>query len=229
MPQKGLQTQSKRHGFLLSLMQIQHLVVAVNKMDLVNYSKEVFESIMAEYKSYSQKLEIHDIVYIPVSALKGDNITQRSPAMPWYQGSTLMHHLEHVDISAEQNLIDFRYPVQYVLRPDANFRGYAGRVATGEIRTGEQIMVLPSQQKAHIHAIYLGNKQQAQASAGESVVLTLDRDLDISRGDMICREQNTPISSKNFDAMMCWMDHDPLQTQKRYLLQQGTHQKPCLG
>lgn len=219
---KGVQTQSRRHGFLLSLLQIQHLIVAVNKMDLVDYQEAVFQRIVETYKQFSEKLDIHDISYIPVSALKGDNITQRSIHMPWYEGPTLLHLLETVEVGADRNLIDFRFPVQLVLRPDHSFRGYAGKVASGHVRPGDEIVVLPSGKITRIKGIHTFDGQQTEAVAGESVVLTLEDEIDISRGDMLVRRHNLPLISQSIDAMVCWLDDQPMQTRKYYLLKQGT-------
>ena len=218
----GIQTQSRRHGFLLSLLQVPHLIVAVNKMDLVGYSQEVYESIVSEYAAFSEKLDIHDIVYIPVSALNGDNITTRSSEMSWYDGPTLLHHLENVEVSADKNLIDFRFPVQYVLRPDQNFRGYAGRVASGLIRTGEPVAILPSGRTSVIKSIETFDGSLTQASAGESIVLTLHDEIDISRGDMIVRQNNLPQNSQTLDAMLCWMDNKVMESDHFYLLKHTT-------
>jgi len=218
----GIQTQSKRHGFLLSLLQVPHLIVAVNKMDLVDYDQNVYDQIVSDYADYSKKLDIHDIVYIPVSALEGDNITKRSENMTWYDGPTLLHHLENIEISADKNLIDFRFPVQYVMRPDQSFRGYAGRVASGVIRSGEPIAVLPSGKTTKIKSIETYDGSLEQASAGDSIVITLQDELDISRGDMIVRQSNLPQNSQTIDAMLCWMDNTAMKTGQYYLLKHNT-------
>ncbi|MEZ0373546.1 MAG: adenylyl-sulfate kinase, partial [Candidatus Sericytochromatia bacterium] len=218
----GVLTQSRRHGFLLSLLQIPHLVVAINKMDLVGYSEQAYQQIVEEYARFSEKLEIHDISYVPVSALAGDNVTTRSENMPWYDGPTLLHTLENVEIGADRNLIDFRFPVQYVLRPDQNFRGYAGKVASGQIRPGEEIAVLPSGKVSKIQSIVTYDGELGEAMAGESVVLTLTDEIDISRGDMLVRRHNLPILDKGLDAMLCWLDDAPMARGKFYLLKQTT-------
>lgn len=218
----GVQTQSRRHGFLLSLLQVPHLIVAVNKMDLVDYSQEVYDAIVDEYARFSEKLDIHDIVFIPVSALAGDNVTTRSDKMPWYDGPTLLHHLEHVEISADKNLVDFRFPVQYVMRPHQDFRGYAGRVGSGVIRQGEKIAILPSGQSSTVKSIETYDGPLEMASAGDSVVLTLSDELDISRGDMIVRANNLPQNTQALDAMLCWMDNAPMKRDQYYLLKHTT-------
>ncbi len=218
----GVLTQSKRHGFLLSLLQIPHLVVCVNKMDLVDYSQTVFDDIVAEYSNFSNKLDIHDITYIPVSALDGDNVATRSENMPWYDGHTLLHHLENVHVSADRNLIDFRYPVQNVIRPDLDFRGFAGKIVSGTISKGEKITVLPSGKQSTIKSIVTYDGDLEDAASPQSVVLTLDDEIDISRGDMIVREKNLPTISNKFDANICWMDEKPLSRTGHYLLKHTT-------
>lgn len=218
----GVLTQSRRHGFLLSLLQVPHLIVAVNKMDLVDYSESVFDAIVSDYLRFAEKLDIHDMSFIPVSALKGDNITTRSENMPWYQGATLLHTLEHVEVSADRNLIDFRYPVQYVIRPDQNFRGYAGKVASGSIRSGEEIAVLPSGKRSTVKSIVTYDGECEQASAGESVVICLQDEVDISRGDILVRPYNLPLFEKSLDATLCWLDETALVRGKFYWLKQGT-------
>ncbi len=218
----GVLTQSRRHGFLVSLLQIPHLVVAINKMDLVDYSQEVYEQIVAEYRAFSEKLDIHDITYIPVSALKGDNVVDKSAAMEWYDGQTLLHYLENVQVSADRNLVDFRFPVQYVIRPHQDFRGFAGRVASGTVSPGEEIAVLPSGSTSRVAAVQTFDGELDEVFAPQSVVLTLDDEIDVSRGDMIVRSHNLPQVSCSFEAMLCWMDSERLQTRKQYLLKHTT-------
>ena len=219
---KGLQVQSRRHGFLVSLLQIPHLIVAVNKMDLVDYSEDVFRSIVAEYTGFSEKLEIQDITFIPVSALYGDNIVTRSSAMPWYNGQTLLHYLETVHIAADRNLIDFRFPVQMVIRPDLNFRGFAGKIASGTISVGEEVVVLPSGKESRIKSIGAYDQQLQEASAGQSVVVSLCDEIDISRGDMIVRKNNLPQAQNHFDAILCWMHESTLAPGAHYVLKHTT-------
>jgi len=206
----GVVTQSKRHGFLVSLLRIPHLIVAVNKMDLVDYSESAFNKIVADYDTFSARLDIHDITYIPVSALKGDNVTCRSSRMPWYHGFPLLRLLETVHTAADRNLVDFRFPVQYVVRPRHDFRGYAGRVASGTIARGEEIAALPSGRTSRIKSIVTFDGELAEAFAGQSVVLTLEDELDISRGDMIVRKNNLPLLDGSFEAILCWMTDTPL-------------------
>jgi bifunctional enzyme CysN/CysC len=202
----GVLTQSRRHGIIASLLAIPHVVVCINKMDLVDYNKARFDEISDEYRLFASKLNIHDIQFIPVSALLGDNVVNRSENMPWYQGAPLLQFLEDVTISADRNLIDFRFPVQYVIRPNQDFRGFAGMVASGTIRTGEEIIVLPNMQHAKITGIVRHTDTLAEAREGEAVVLTLSREIDISRGDMIVRRHNIPEVESEFEATLAWMD-----------------------
>jgi len=218
----GVLTQSRRHGFLASLLQIPHLVVAVNKMDLVGYSEKVFRDIAEEYETFSQKLGIHDITFIPLSALAGDNVSQKSQAMPWYDGATLLHVLENVHVSADRNLVDFRFPVQYVIRPHQDFRGYAGRIASGTISPGEEITVLPSGRSSKVKAVVTYNGELAEAFAGQSIAITLTDEVDVSRGDMIVRRNNVPQSATEFDATICWMSEAPSNKGTRYILKHTT-------
>lgn len=225
----GVLTQSKRHGFLVSLLQIQHLIVAVNKMDLVDYSQEVFEAIVRDYEEFSSKLDIHDVTYIPVSALKGDNVTMKSERMPWYEGTTLLHCLESIHVSSDRNLVDFRFPVQYVLRPDLNFRGFAGTIASGTICPGEEVVVLPSGKKTKIKAITTYDGELKEAFSPQSVVLTLEHEIDISRGDMLARIHNVPRTEKSLEVTLCWMDEKPLDRSLSYILKHTTRTvKACV-
>ncbi|MBF0410874.1 MAG: adenylyl-sulfate kinase [Candidatus Riflebacteria bacterium] len=218
----GVLTQSKRHGFLLSLLRIPHLIVAVNKMDLVDYSEEAYLRIVDEYTEYSRKLAISDVSFIPVSALKGDNVVKKSLNMPWYNGSSLLYHLENVNIASDRNLVDFRFPVQYVIRPHQNFRGFAGRIASGTIVPGEEIVVLPSRKSAVVKSITTYDGELTEAFASQSVVLTFDREIDVSRGDLIVRKNNIPQSAKSIDATICWM-HDSSSKDRTFcIMKHGT-------
>ncbi len=219
---KGVLTQSKRHGFIISLLQIPHLIVAVNKMDLVDYAQDVYERIVREYEDYSQKLDIHDIVFIPVSALKGDNVVAKSENMPWYGGMTLLHCLENIHVSADRNLVDFRFPVQHVIRPHSDFRGFAGKIVSGTITPGEEIVVLPSGKSAAVKSIITYDDDLTQAFAPQSVVLTLNTEIDVSRGDMIVRKKNLPQVGSRLAANICWMDEAPCETAKTYLMKHTT-------
>jgi len=217
----GVLTQSKRHGFINSLLNISHLVVAVNKMDLVNWSQDVFDEIVNEYKEFSEKLNIKDIKFVPVSALTGDNVCSKSENMKWYDGSTILNILETVSVNVDRNHIDFRFPVQTVIRPHLNFRGYAGRVASGKIKVGEDIIVLPSKFNTKVIDINFGGESIKEAEAGDSVILNLSHELDISRGDMIVRKGNIPTVSDRFIATICWMSEEPLK-KISYILKTGT-------
>jgi bifunctional enzyme CysN/CysC len=219
---RGVLTQSKRHGFIASLLGIPHLVVAVNKMDTVGYDQHVFDRIVAEYRAFAEKLEVKDVVFIPVSALHGDNIVNHSDKMPWYEGATLLHHLENVKVGASRNLVDFRFPVQYVIRPHQDYRGFAGRVSSGTITPGEEIVVLPSGLPSRIKSIDMFAGEVGEATAGDSVVIRIEDEIDISRGDMIVRRMNLPTIGNRFEAMICWMSESPLDSARRYVLMHTT-------
>ncbi|HEX7243893.1 MAG TPA: sulfate adenylyltransferase subunit CysN [Longimicrobiaceae bacterium] len=221
---KGVLTQSRRHGFLASLLGIPHVVVAVNKMDLVDYSEEVFEAISAEYRDFAARLEVPSLVFVPVSALYGDNVVERSGRMPWYAGSTLLHHLETVNVGAARNLVDFRFPVQYVVRPHQDFRGFAGRVASGTVTAGEDVVVLPGGEASRVRSIETADGTLSEAAAGDSVVLILEDEIDVGRGDMLVRRRNLPTVASRFDAVVCWMDERPLDPGAAYLLLHTTSQ-----
>jgi bifunctional enzyme CysN/CysC len=220
----GVLTQSKRHGFIASLLGIPHILVAVNKMDLVDWSEEVFESISREYSDFALKLGIDDLKFMPISALRGDNVVDPSENMPWFDGGTLLHHLESVNLGAGQNLVDFRFPVQYVVRPNQDYRGYAGRVASGSVRPGEDVVVLPSGQRTRIRAVDTFDGPLKEGGAGQSVVLTTEDERDISRGDMLVRPMNLPTVGNELDATVCWMVDDPLVTGKEYWIRHTTRQ-----
>ncbi|HVA64278.1 MAG TPA: adenylyl-sulfate kinase [Terriglobales bacterium] len=219
---KGVLTQSKRHAFISSLLGIPHFLIAVNKMDLVDYEEAAFREIVAEFTGFARKLEIKDVVFLPVSALHGDNVVERSRRMPWYEGATLLHHLETVNIAVDRNLLDFRFPVQYVIRAGGNYRGFAGRVASGTIRAGEEVVILPSRQATRIQTVENAEGPLAEAAAGDAAVLTMADERDISRGDMIVRRHNLPLIGTRFDAMLCWMAEAPLDPSATYVLQHTT-------
>lgn len=216
---KGVQTQSKRHAFISSLLRIPHLVVAVNKMDLVGYDQGTFDEIVSEFRQFAKKLDVENITYIPISALKGDNVVNPSQKMPWYRGTTLLHHLETVKVNASRNIVDFRFPVQYVIRPNQNFRGFSGRVASGRIRPGEEIMALPSRQTSRIKEIVTMDGNLEEAVPGDSVTLTLEDEIDISRGEMIVRRNNIPSVGSVFEAYLCWMHPDAMRFDTPYVIQ----------
>ena len=221
---KGVLTQSKRHGFLATLLQIPHLVVAVNKMDLVDYDQGVYEQIVADYRDFAAKLSVQDIVFIPISALNGDNVVDKGINMPWYDGPTLLHHLENVNVGASRNLVDFRFPVQYVIRPNQDFRGFAGQIASGRISAGEEVVVFPSGLRSRVKSIETYDDVLEEAVNGDSVVVTLEDEIDISRGDMIVRTHNLPQKSNQLDATLCWLSETPMNPQGTYWLQHTTRQ-----
>jgi bifunctional enzyme CysN/CysC len=211
----GVLEQSRRHAFLATLLGIPHLVVCVNKMDLVDWSQQRYDQIKASFRRFATKLDVHDLSFIPISALHGDNVVERSPNMAWYEGSSLLHHLEEVHIASDRNLIDARFPVQYVIRPQdqANhrlhdYRGYAGTVAGGVLKPGDEVVVLPSGLTTTIAAIDTADGPLDEAFAPMAVTVRLSDDLDISRGDMICRPRNRPHVGQDLDAMVCWLTQD---------------------
>jgi bifunctional enzyme CysN/CysC len=212
----GVMTQTKRHSFIVSLLGIKHVLVAVNKMDLMDYSEEVFEKIKRDYQEFAVRLDMVDQHFIPISALKGDNLVDHSANMPWYEGSTLMHHLENVHIASDRNLVDFRYPVQFVNRPNLNFRGFCGTVASGRIRKGETVMALPSRKTSRVKSIVTFDGELDEAFAPQSVTLTLADEIDVSRGDMLVRPDNVPQMAEAFDATIVWMTEEPLTPGKQY-------------
>ncbi len=219
---KGVLTQSKRHGFLSTLLQIPHLVIAINKMDLVDYDEAVYRRIVNEYKEFAARLNVHDMVFIPVSALLGDNIVDKSDHMPWYDGTTLLHHLETVNVGTSRNSVDFRFPVQTVIRPNQDFRGFAGTVASGRIAPGEDVVVLPSGLSSRVKEVVTADGEQTEATVGDAITLTLEDEIDVSRGDMIVRKRNLPQKSNNIDAILCWMNEEGLQLNGTYWLQHNT-------
>ncbi len=221
---RGVQTQSRRHAFIASLLGIPHVVVAVNKMDLVDYDERVFRAIVDEFSGFAAKLDLRDVDSIPVSALKGDNVVDRSAEMPWYQGSTLLHHLENVSVAGDRNLRDFRFPVQTVIRPDQSFRGFAGTVASGTVRPGEEVLALPAGTRSAVETVTTLDGDLDEARAGEAVVLTLADEIDVSRGDMLVRAGNLPTVATDVEAMLCWMAEEPLQADRHYLLRHTTRE-----
>jgi bifunctional enzyme CysN/CysC len=212
---KGILEQSRRHAFLVSLLRVPHLVVAINKMDLVDFAQETYEAIRDEFTAFATKLEVPDLTVIPISALRGDNIVSRSEAMPWYDGPSLLHHLENIHVASDRNLIDARFPVQYVLRPQSmkhrDYRGYAGTVAAGVFKPGDEVVVLPSGFESRIAGIDTADGAVAEAFPPMSVTIRLEDDLDVSRGDMISRPNNAPTPTQDVDAMVCWMSESPLK------------------
>ncbi len=216
----GVLTQTKRHSFIVSLLGIKHIVVAINKMDIVGYDQGVFEKIRADYVDFASRLELPDVHFMPISALKGDNVVTSSPNMPWYTGSPLMPLLETVYIGSDRNLEDFRFPVQLVLRPNLDFRGFAGTIASGIIRRGDEVMSLPSRKKSRVKSIVTFDGELEEAFAPQSVTLTLDDEIDSSRGDMLVRPGNVPKVDHKFEASIVWMSDEPLVPGKQYLFKQ---------
>jgi len=226
----GLTEQSRRHAFLTTLLRVPHLVLAVNKMDLVGYDQQVFDEICAEFSQFATKLEIPDLTFIPISALNGDNVVERSANMPWYDGPSLLHHLEHLHIASDRNLIDVRFPVQYVIRPHASsdpelhdYRGYAGQVAGGVLKPGDEVLHMPSGFSTRIRKIEVAGREVAEAFPPMSVTLLLDDDVDISRGDLICRPNNRPHAAQDIEGMVCWMSAErPLAPRSRLIVKHTT-------
>ncbi len=223
---KGILEQTKRHSFIASLLGIRHILVAVNKMDLVDFSEETFNQIRADYRDFAARLDIPDLHFIPLSALKGDNVVDRSPAMPWYDGPTLMNFLENVYIGSDRNLEDFRFPVQIVLRPDLDFRGFAGTVASGIVRVGDEILSLPSRKTSRVKEIVSYDGNLSEAFAPMSITLTLEDEIDTSRGDMIVRPGNVPKLDAKFEAMLVWMSEAPMLVGQQYIFKHTTKMLP---
>ena len=222
---KGLLEQSKRHAFISSLLGIGHLVVAVNKMDLVDYDEEVFDTVVRDFSDFARGLGgVRDIVYVPISAKLGDNVVDRSERMPWYGGTPLLEHLETVEVADDRNLDDARFPVQWVIRHHAtDYRGYAGQLAGGVLRPGDEVLVLPSGLTTRIAKIDTFDGALDEAVAGMSVTLLLEDELDVSRGDVICRPDAAPQLSREFEATVCWMADAPLRAGARYAIKHATH------
>jgi bifunctional enzyme CysN/CysC len=218
----GVLQQSRRHAFIASLLGIPHLVVGVNKMDLRGWDQGVFEAIRTEFAAFAQKLDFKDVTFIPMSALRGDNVVHRSEAMPFYRGQTLLELLEEVPIAGDRNLTDLRYPVQLVLRPNLDYRGYAGQIASGVVKKGDPIMVLPSRKTSRVAAIDSYGQELDEAFAPMSVTLRLTDEIDVSRGDMLVHPNNAPRALQRFDAMVVWLHERPLDRAKSYLLKHTT-------
>jgi bifunctional enzyme CysN/CysC len=223
---RGVLEQSRRHAFIASLLRIPHLVICVNKMDLVDYEQETFERICEEFSGWAARLEVSDVTFVPISALHGDNVVDRSERMPWYQGPSLLYHLEHVHVASDRNLVDARFPVQWVVRPMSDehhdYRGYAGEVASGVLRVGDEVVVLPSGRPTRITGIDTFDGPLQEAYPPLSVTLRLEDDVDVSRGEMICRPNNRPRETKELEAMVCWMSERPLQPNGRYRIKHTT-------
>lgn len=230
---KGVIEQTKRHSFIADLLRIQHVVVAINKMDLVDYSEEVYNQIVSDYKAFASRLDnLVDITTIPISALEGDNVVDRSDKMPWYQGPSLLYFLETVYVGGEHNHIDARFPVQWVIRPQSNqwhdFRGYAGRVAGGVFKPGDEVTVLPSGFTTRVKEVWKNGSPAPEGFAPESVTLTLQNEIDISRGDMIVKPNNPPHVSQDIEAMICWFSQTPLADRGKYLVRHTTRETQAI-
>ncbi len=229
---KGIVEQTKRHAFIASLLGIPHIIICVNKMDLIDYSESVFEKIKSDLQGFASKLHIRDMQFIPISALHGDNVVDKSKNMPWYGGPTLMYLLETIHIGSDLNLIDCRFPVQYVIRPQSDkyhdYRGYAGRIAGGVFRTGDKVMVLPSGFTTYIKEIDGAEGKVDYAFAPMSVTMRLENELDVSRGDMIVRENNVPEVSQDIDIMVCWMSPKKINVNGKYAIKHTTRDARCI-
>ena len=219
----GIITQTRRHTYLVSLLGIKHVVLAVNKMDLVDFSKEVFDKIVADYRKFIEPLGIPDVQCIPLSALDGDNVVEKSDRTPWYDGVSLLEYLETVHIGNDHNLNDFRYPVQYVLRPNLDFRGFCGKVASGVVRKGDEVVALPSGKRSHVKSIVTYEGEIDYAFPPMSVTLTLEDEIDVSRGEMLVHPDNMPMIGRNFEAMLVWMDEEKMDLEKSFFLKQTTN------
>lgn len=219
----GVITQTRRHTFLVSLLGIKHIVLAVNKMDLVNFSEETFNEIRSEYLELTKHLGIEDVTCFPLSALEGDNVVERSERTPWYEGQSLLEFLETVPIDQDRNMTDFRYPVQYVLRPNLDFRGFCGKVASGVIHKGDEIVALPSMKRSHVKSIVTYEGELEEAFCPQCVTLTLEDEIDISRGEMLVKPDNLPHIGRNFETMLVWMDEEPMDRKKQFFLKHNTN------
>jgi len=228
----GIIEQTKRHAFIASLLQIPHITVCVNKMDLVDYSEEDFKKIKADFKDFASKLEIKDVRFIPISALNGDNVVDRSKNMDWYEGSKLMHLLENIHIGSDQNHIDCRFPVQFVVRPQSkdhpDYRGYAGRIEGGVFKPGDDVTVLPSGFTSKIKSIDTFEGEVAEAFSPMSVCMTLTDNIDISRGDMLVRENNKPTIEQDIDVMICWMNEKKMIPKGKYIIRHTSQTARCI-
>ena len=225
---KGVLEQSRRHAFIASLLGIPHLIVAINKMDLVDYDEGRYEEIAADFAGWASRLDVRDVTFIPISALHGDNVVQRSHKTDWYQGPSLLYHLEHLHIASDRNLIDRRFPVQWVIRPKSDehhdYRGYAGQVAAGVFKPGDDVVVMPSGKWSRIARIETFDGPLEEAFPPLSVTMLLEDEIDIGRGDMICRPNNQPTQTQDVEAMVCWMAEQPLREGARYALKHTTRE-----
>ncbi len=219
----GVITQTRRHTFLVSLLGIKHIVLAVNKMDLVDFDQQVFDSIVEEYKALTDKLGIEDVTCFPLSALDGDNVVEKSERTPWYEGTSLLDFLETVPIHRDRNMTDFRYPVQYVLRPNLDFRGFCSKIASGVVHVGDEIMALPSRKTSHVKSIVTYEGDLQEAFCPQCVTITLEDEIDISRGEMLVHPDNQPEVNRHFETMLVWMDEEPMNRNKQFYLKHNTN------
>ena len=219
----GVITQTRRHTFLVSLLGIKHIVLAVNKMDLVDFSEDVFTKIKNEYLTLTNQLGIEDVTCFPLSALEGDNVVEKSVRTPWFEGTSLLQYLETVPIDRDRNMDDFRFPIQYVLRPNRDFRGFCGKVASGVIRKGDEVIALPSMKKSRVKAIVTYEGELDYAFCPQSITITLEDEIDISRGEMIVRPDNLPYIGRYFQTMLVWMDEEPMNRGKQFFLKHNTN------
>jgi sulfate adenylyltransferase subunit 1 len=229
---KGVIEQTKRHSFIASLLQIKHIVVCINKMDLVDFDENRYDEIVKEYEDFAAKLEVDDIRFIPISALHGDNVVDRSDKLSWYQGSTLLYTLENIHIGSDRNMKDCRFPIQTVIRPHSDeyhdFRGYAGRIESGMFKVGDEVTILPSGFNTKIGSIIDNEKEVQQAFPPMSVTLNLTDDIDLSRGDMLVRPNNKATITQDIDFMMCWMGNEPFDPRKKYTILHTTNKVRCV-
>ena len=219
----GVITQTRRHTYLVSLLGIKHVVLAVNKMDLIHFDEKRFNDIVAEYKNFVTPLGISDVTCIPLSALDGDNVVEKSDRTPWYRGQALLDYLETVPIDQDRNFSDFRYPVQYVLRPNLDFRGFSGKIASGIVRKGDEIIALPSGKKSRIKSIVTYDGELEYAFPPQCITITLEDEIDVSRGEMLVHPDNLPMMDRNFEAMLVWMDEEDMDTNKQFFIKQTTN------
>lgn len=222
---KGIIEQSRRHATIVSLLRVPHVVLAINKMDLVDWSQDVYNEISGAFRDFAARLDFADVTAIPMSALTGDNVVSRSENMPWYEGAALLHHLENVYIASDRNLVDVRFPVQYVIRPQngrGDYRGFAGQLVSGVLRPGDDVIALPSGLPSRVRAVSTADGELTEAYPPMSVTVQLDDEVDISRGDMIARPGNQPTLTQDIDAMVCWMDVEPLRLGAKYAIKHTT-------
>src|SRR5262249_45774548 len=222
----GVRPRPRRHAYIAALLGTPHLAVAINKMDLVDFREDAYRAIRDEFDAFARRLEVADVRYFPISALDGDNVVTLSKRTPWYDGPSLLEHLETVPIASDRNLKDFRFPVQYVIRPNLDFRGFAGQIASGVVRRGDRILVLPSHRSSRVKSIVTWDGEHEEAFAPMSVTICLEDEIDISRGDMLVHQSNAPHTGRRFEATLVWMNEKPLEAHQSYLLKHTTQSVP---